>query len=587
MEHKVKRRALIGAGLAGAASACAPCPKFSLPGAGRTPVSDSHTHLFNAADLPIHGFMRDVLVPRYASNVPEIALALADLALSVLKALSISAEAELKRRLPPWREAVAEDVPAEVYADAIADRIEAQVAARGVVAESGRDPENDLGDSYFALASLLAEATDTPRAGQQGATPVDRSALARIARDGAAAVPTAASLRISRSRNRPAPATVDAREILAILKWAWMMVQSRCAHLHAFLAFAEHDGRTEVKRVINLLVDYDKWLDDTPKAGSSHASQVAFWTRYARALSMRIDIRTFAGFDPLKHVEERLSNQMPVYFETLKKWALAGKAGGEPSHAVAGFKLYPPMGFRAAGNAGRIPYEDRAGARVRARWDGQKPDKWPITEFGDRLDASLDEFFDFCIDHDIPVLAHVSNSNEASAGSGADAGLAYWHARGVRQRQRRPNGPLLRASMGHDELSDYSPGGYREMLPKLLRLNRDKIARFYFDFSYSTQMLAGGMLAKSILDDLARLGGTLELHKYLMFGSDWIMLGQSADANAYYDNAITAIRNHGYWKDYEGSLLRDNLNAFLGLPAEAMVADRGLNPRLCPSVAGR
>src|SRR3546814_2417887 len=44
------------------------------------PVSDAHAHFFNASDLPVRSFLRNVIAPAWFPDLPGIALALGDLA---------------------------------------------------------------------------------------------------------------------------------------------------------------------------------------------------------------------------------------------------------------------------------------------------------------------------------------------------------------------------------------------------------------------------------------------------------------------------------------------------------------------------
>jgi Amidohydrolase len=63
------------------------------------------------------------------------------------------------------------------------------------------------------------------------------------------------------------------------------------------------------------------------------------------------------------------------------------------------------------------------------------------------LDASLDEFFSFCAQRGVPVVAHGRHSQEASTGTGAFASPQYWFARA--QWVYAHGGKPLRASIAH------------------------------------------------------------------------------------------------------------------------------------------
>ena len=558
MDAKIDRRALMALGLAGTAGACAPCPDFIMPPPGRMKVGDAHTHLFNASDLPVGGFMRDVLAPVYLDGFPEVVPALVDIALKVLKFFSMSAEQELRERVPPWRGPSTEPVSAEAFASRVAGHMEAEIARGG--RETGpADPENDLADSHRALALVIASAGAQQEQQEQDRNPdrVDRAALSRIARLGAAVVPPGGTVRMMATRERAAR-ELDAVDVMSIIRWAFLMVQPRCSHLHKYLAFAEGSGEAEVKVMINLLVDYDKWLDDAPARGSWHDKQVSFWTSYSRAVRERVDIHSFAGFDPLKHAEQAARGQTG-YLEELRGWFTAGP---DAPHKVSGFKVYPPMGFRVIGNARREPRKDRAGARVEKYWKDDPVLK--AFDLNTRLDASLDAFFDMCCETGAPVMTHARHSNEASTGSGADASLKYWHARAERQFDK--TGKKLRACMGHIDDSNEGGNSYRHWLPRLLELNAQGRAEIYFDIGYTLPILNGR--AVWFFNELHGLGGSLQIEKYLMFGTDWIMLAQEPDAGDYYKKAIAAV-NASKFAPYKDLLFGGNLRTFLNLPAQS------------------
>jgi hypothetical protein len=94
----------------------------------------------------------------------------------------------------------------------------------------------------------------------------------------------------------------------------------------------------------------------------------------------------FVPFDPWRYVYEGES--------ALKRVTDAITDGG-----AVGVKLYPPMGFAPYGNATLNP----------------KP-MWPVKDFpdfGKRLDQAMGALFSWCIQAQVPVLAHANPSNAA------------------------------------------------------------------------------------------------------------------------------------------------------------------------------
>lgn len=554
-EEAVGRRAVIAGGAVALTAGCVPCARLSpLPaGDARLAIGDAHVHLFNAADLPVTGFFKNVVIPGDLGQVPEIGAAFLDIATRVLKFFSVTASDELHAMRAPLGSPI-EDVTAEAFAGRIKGLADAAIAERGFVRDSERDPRANLGDSYYALAKILAAArhgvpsgdTATDRARFDAVSTIDLAFLASVARDGAAAAPA--------DNLKSFAGGIDIGFILSVIRWAFIMVQSRCSHVHRYLDDMA-SGTTRTTSLVNLLVDYDAWLGDAPKAGSDMGAQVRFWSHYARAAAPRVAIHTFAGYDPLAHAEA-LIDQRPGYWETRLGWALAGP---QASQNVAGFKLYPPMGFNVTGNK-PLPASGRASDIVRERWARAGRD---IARFADGLDQALDIFFADCIAHDLPLLAHGRNSEESYPGAGQNAALQYWVDRAARIAPA-PGAATLRAVIAHYSGWEYS---WWSGLPILLALNAAKRSRLYVDIAYCTELLKGETSAVALLDDIGRVCATQpDGDQWVVFGSDWIMLAQQPHYKDYVARLDAAIAKSGYWNTPERRqrLLGGNLETFLG-----------------------
>lgn len=554
-EEAVGRRAVLAGGAAALTAGCVPCARLSPLPAGdtRLAIGDAHVHLFNAADLPVTGFFKNVVIPGDLGQVPEIGAAILDIATRVLKFFSVTAADELHAMRAPLDSPI-EDVTAEAFAGRIKGFADAAIAERGFVRDSERDPRVDLGDSYYALAKILAAAqhgvppgdTATDRARFDAVATIDLAFLASVARDGAAAAPA--------DNLKSFAGGIDIGFVLSVIRWAFIMVQSRCSHVHRYLDDMA-SGTTRTMSLVNLLVDYDAWLGDAPKTGSDMGAQVRFWSHYARAAAPRVAIHTFAGYDPLAHAEALIDGR-PGYWETRLGWALAGP---QASQHVAGFKLYPPMGFNVAGNK-PLPASGRACDIVRARWAAAGRD---IARFADGLDRALDIFFADCIAHDLPLLAHGRNSEESYPGAGQNAALHYWVDRAARIAPA-PGAATLRAVIAHYSGWEY---GWWTGLPRLLALNAAKRSRLYVDIAYCTELLKGEASAVALLDDIGRICATQpDGDQWVVFGSDWIMLAQQPHYKEYVARLDAAIAKSGYWNTPERRqrLLGGNLETFLG-----------------------
>ena len=521
------------------------------PNDARLAIGDAHVHLFNGADLPVSGFFREVLIPAHIPNWPEVVLALLDMAVSVLKAWSRTASDELRQisaalTQPP-------DLNSTQFADAVADRAEEVMRTRGP--GLGGDPTSNLADSYAALASILAaeRARRDGLAGPpldiataDGVPRLDRATLAKVAEDGAEV--------LDRGRQfEPFFAGRSPAELWALIKWAWLMTQSRSSHARKYLA-AMNGKTTRPALIINLLVDYDRWLADAPKPGSEHHHQVRFWTEFAKRHAGRLQVETFAGYDPLQHaVQRRANGRTSSYFADLKGWVTAAPGA---AMRVAGFKLYPPMGFRVWKNE-PLPQKDRAAAIVRQLWTSKS---WPIDEFPGEIDAALDDFFAFASQHDVPLLAHAWPSNEAYEGAGENAHPRHWLAR-VEQKPPRPGESPLRVCLAHFDLKLDEDGTIR----RILDLNLAGRANIYFDVAFHEEILKDGG-ADALLQGIEGLcAGREAAADYFLFGTDWIMLAQLPRHQRYVDAFDAAIHRSNFWKSRREKLMRDNLRRFLKL----------------------
>jgi hypothetical protein len=559
---RIDRRTVVGIALAALTSACAGGPSLpALTSPATKRLGDAHVHLFNAADLPVRGFLDFVVIPQYLAHIPEVALALVDAAGTVLKAMSPTASAEFSRR--------PRDASPRDFADRLAGRIEVSTRTTGIGARALAPGEN-VAHSYAVLGALLRAADPASAHIRPEAVPgngeqiVDHEFLARIAVQGRnaarpdvgvrAAMP--ATARIEIGAPTAAKASDDLGALWDSIKWCYEMIVSRSRHVHDYLStIADADRPTDV--IINLLVDYDAWLGDTPSDGSSMHDQLLFWDGFAASVADRLEIHTFAGYDPLRHAEDRLANAGASDY-----WRLLQDAATMPTaparRLAAGFKIYPPMGFRVSGNAGNAPAGDRSGLLVQQRWNAHR---WSLDTFGAELDASLDLFFAFCADKRVPIVAHGRHSQEASTGTGAFASPRYWFERA--QRVFAHGEKPLRASIAHWTIDSE----FREWAPRILALNEREQAEIYFDVAYTPEFLPGG-------DGAAFMAQLTEIYmsgdqsgRWLMFGSDWIMLGREPGAEHYARRAIAAIRSVKFWSDREDLVLHDNLRRFLGKAA--------------------
>lgn len=548
-----------------------------------TPVCDAHGHFFNASDLPVANFIKYCAIPGLVktsdvdARIPDWALALVDIFGWVAKRLSLSANHEIQRFGDG--ELFGGDAPdADDFGKEVARRQQDQIGNRNASRQLGTDPQTNLGDSHYVLAQLLGALQPVRQGGKapSGNMNVDASVYAEIARDGAIAglnereaVMRATVLGaepmlspLNYDRVGFAPEEVDAAKVKTMLKWAYVMCLPRCAHVEQYDRAISH-GDHKIEHVINLLVDYGKWLGEEPAPGSSFEEQVRLWTRYDDWTSIQervIRLHTFVGFDPLRHLEEKLEGR-PSSFEKMKLWALAGQRGDRTSaHRVAGFKVYPPMGFKPAGNPDRYVFPapssnsyPRAEQEVQARW---RRKGWDTnTQLGPGLNRAMEELLDFCAQANVPVFAHSYPSVGSMRGAEWNALPQYW-IEAARGAHKRNPGKRLTAGIGH-----FDPWQFSADFSAAISENAAGRANIFFDLGYDRSILRDN--AGDLLAQLERLCKGNSGEDYVMFGTDWIMLGQEITADSYLRNFLEALNHNEFWSARRHKILNDNVKRFL------------------------
>lgn len=548
-------------------------------GAGDPPrVIDAHCHIFNAADIAIYGFTRNVL-----ANIDELpALRIIEPTLCRITNLIRGAAPLVSDELQvidAHRDFGFRNNPVWLRNRAVERRaLEADIVAAGL---------GNLLEFDFELDACKAEA--------------DAMVTWPLARRQAWFAEQRAEARESRLLQ------AKAREILAreddlATAVRWLVGLTRYRFEIADELFSLYGvGRGEQGDVVIMpaLVDFGFWLGD--HATTPLADQIDLMGRFAGLYNGRV--HALAPFDPWREVLHGLG---------------AGEAGPNPiaeaSRAIieegaVGVKLYPPMGFRAAGNAevlhaeagqGACPMLDRdlgnADASYRQTFrDGvalnaqrtRKPfvpwfvyhdhmrrrfhdltrkTPWKRTddtarfnlyaEMGTALDGAMDKLFSWAVDRDVLVMAHTRDSQETAGGYGHRANPAYW-ARALHKH------PTLRLNLSHlgdmQALAAGTPEGPSRSWGWGAACLMQAHPNVYGDVGFFENMLDGVETAKT----LARSGSTRrgdwsvtrffwELRRMfirypaaasrVMYGSDFVMLGHKKGYADYFRNWLRALR---------------------------------------------
>lgn len=287
-------------------------------------------------------------------------------------------------------------------------------------------------------------------------------------------------------------------------------------------------------------MDFSHWLESDPK--SSFEDQVKVMSAIqARVKGVRM--HSFAPFDPWRDALARLNGSSGRTGLELVKWAVHDMG-------FIGVKLYPPMGFFPSRNAERpltVP--------KRAK---------DIPDFAKRIDKSLDALYAWAEKEGVPVMAHATNSNEAGDGFGERARPSNW----ADVTSRYPRLPL---NLGHfggfDETkTDEIVGTWEADIGKLRAAGHKNV---FADMSYLSEVLPGH-LTQAKRKQLTRRMQTFVSrfapdHRTMMFGTDWLMLGQEKNHGAYIDAFLALLGEAGFNQQAKNNIMSRNAVRFLGL----------------------
>lgn len=542
----LSRRTVLAGALA--TTACAGGRGAAVPPVARKPLADAHAHFFNLADLPVAGFVTYSIVGNIFPP-PAWGEALIDFVTGFAKRFARTARQE------------AEGLGRDDYLDAAtfgrraADYVDQRLATAPASSAGGRT----LGTSYGALLRELAAQTGVPTPDYAIAVPAaaidtKRAAFTRAARFEEQGETTEAAAGFN-----PIAAV---GEVARTIGWAYLMIQSRRAHIDRYLARQRSDDR-EPRTVVSLLVDYDYWLDDTPATGSDQIEQIRTMTRLHVDVRDRADIRLFAGVCPLRLAIQRRTGR-PALFDQLKAAAAAGQ--------VQGFKLYPPMGFWPTGN-GRHDNRDYnpPPARRKTAWDRWRQETGAEGErtLGRALDEALDEVYAHAAAHRVPIVAHSGSGNGAARGYGARANPIHWEPVVARHH--------IRLSLGH-LVNEAKPfvnavlrGGPRDGVwaldapVRMLDRRRPDAPDVYADLAYMPELNDEAM-CKAFFRALAKTFAPGDPKpERILYGTDWIMYAREARSDSYLRNVEKGMRAAEYGGEQIDNILWNNARRFLGL----------------------
>ncbi|WP_425084706.1 amidohydrolase family protein [Ruegeria profundi] len=581
-----RRNVLAGSLATVALSGCGwrgPDRDVSAEGLPAVPV-DIHNHIFNATDVPIPGFLEQVLlrdpetpVPGRPSVVRSMVGLIVDIVLAAQRTPTASQELEdiegLERLvMRDGGDLLIEDRSAvETGLRILEDKVDAAGRRRlGAFTTTGTMPD-ETGDEE--LFSLLAAETNV------AVNPVGLAGNIREAgREGEQARQMADAIyRDETIREAPTFKTLSKRtnpdqSLAQTLLWAGLLTRSRVDILGELIRLYAHQsvnadpndptGSNGIKLFSPSLVDFTYWLrsgqdSDADLTGRDITDQITLLSKMSK-LERGALLLPFAPFCPLRAAYYK-RNGNPNWLGTIQN--------AVESQGFAGVKLYPPMGFLPLGNE---EFDKPGARRPRAMTDlGIK---------GAEIDTELRALYDWCAAEDVPIKTHGNNSLGADACTGQNASAANW--RPVLETWAWRN---LRINIAHfggfdeerfegDDGCPTETEAYERQAAALIA----KHENLYVDLGYWTDVTGSNRdrstAVTRLLDALLRQEGKLK-HR-LMYGSDWTMLGREDQHASYYDDVRIALSKTILSEDEKVAILGSNALRYLGLDRRGKQYDR-------------
>lgn len=314
--------------------------------------------------------------------------------------------------------------------------------------------------------------------------------------------------------------------------------QYRYVALADYLNIYKLAGGRTIDLMIAHLVDYDWPLNNGHPTRTHLNDQVELMEKISILSKGRV--HTFAPFDPFREIayRARIRGAKWSSLETVQRWI--------ERHGCIGVKFYPPMGFAPYGNS-QVPLDT-----WKSRWQWlpdvkNVPDrKGRTATIGERLDEVLYELYTWCVDKDLPLMAHTSLTNGLLGFDNFPA-AKYWAALPDKFRGLRVNfghiGGLERTSANDwNNISATSDINARDLVGLMSTDTSAMGGHFYGDSAFSQNVLTHRdvllSVYKAALSWKAPGQSRPILQDRLMYGSDWSLIMQEKDMEAYFDDFV-------------------------------------------------
>lgn len=290
-------------------------------------------------------------------------------------------------------------------------------------------------------------------------------------------------------------------------------------HVNAIDYFStfSKDSTRKVDLVVANLVDFDYWLSKGKATATTLSEQVDLMSEISVMLGGRVH-----GFVPFCPFRELMTVDSSGMGESLRLVRRAIEQRG-----FIGVKLYPPMGFAALGNMEKSIWQTKPGLLPAAGKPG----------FGAQLDASMRRLFRYCVDNDVPIMAHSNNSNGPNEEFRELASSVYWG-------NALKEFPQLRVNFGHFGDSDPEDHDGERTQEFLKLMTKQPGAAGQHAFGDSGFFAGALMNYDKMVDVLTHLYAVDKgiMRERLMYGSDWLMVLIERKADDYLTDFMEVMR---------------------------------------------
>jgi predicted TIM-barrel fold metal-dependent hydrolase len=480
---------------------------------------DAHAHFFNAADVPVNGFLAKSVAHSIADDrVRELLIALAPVAEFLGKTLAPSPKVEMERLCPPASRVSTMSLKEQsIDLDSTIER-ERQNAADALFEEISR--------RSTPIPSIVNDAMQRTQGIRPNSLLLDRPAFSRefvresVRRGSATSEPSTDRLR-PMFRADMVLEEVRLASIQNAFQFIGFMLSPRHHNLRTYIKrFSEGSPSLPLSGCFGAMVDFNYWLD-CPSAASNMRDQVLLHEQMALLSSGFL--MPLVAYNPWVDIEESDASLKTV------EWAVK-------EHGCVGVKIYPPMGFYPFGNADN-PLTGSAEKRPDLK----------------KLDEKLGQLYSKCQELDVPVMAHANESNGRDFPHDKLAGVKGWQL----VNDTAPDIHSLYVNVGHfGGATVHDDGDWNADFTTLM--NTAKNATVYADLGFWDELLTSQLARDRLQEALKRpVGNGKTVADRTMYGSDWLMLSQVPGWEGYADGVASVIRA----MDQTGSVAKRVLGA--------------------------